>query len=167
MKRVFLGLAAAFVLFLVGRAIVRAVVSDETKIRWMVEDMREGFDETRMDPILVAFAEGFRDVTSGADRQDVRSGLAYLFLTAKDPKTKAFPYRVEVTIARLSIEEGSDGGRSAECDLEARFLDLRGSSEGEPEVAWEIAIASRWVHGEYGWRIASTTYETKSGRMLR
>ena len=167
MRRILLGLAAAVVLFLVGRAIVRALVSDETKIRWMVEDMQEGFDRTRMDPILVAFAEDFSDETSGANRQDVRQALAYLFLTAKDPQTKAFPYRVEVEITKLAIDPGSGGEPGADCDLAARFFDLREHSGGEPEPAWVIAIASRWERGEYGWRIARTKYETKSGRMLR
>lgn len=163
MKRIFLGLAGALLLFLVGRAIVRALVSDETKIRWLIEDMRDGFDKTRMDPILVAFAETFRDETSGADRGSVREALAYLFFTAKDSQTKAFPYRVEIEIGEISIDSSSDP-RSADCDLDARFFDLRG---GDEEVAWEIAISSRWTRGEYGWRIAGTRYETKSGRMLR
>lgn len=164
MRRILLGLAAALLLFFVGRAIVRAIVSDETKIRWLVEDMRDGFDRTRMDPVLVAFAESFRDETSGADRPSVREALAYLFLTAKDPQTKAFPYRVEVDISKLAIDASTPDAPTADCDLDARFFDLRG---GEEKLAWEIAIASRWIRGEYGWRIASTRYETKSGRMLR
>lgn len=162
MKRIFLVLAGALLLFLVGRAIVRALVSDETKIRWTVEDMRDGFDKTRMDPILVAFAEDFRDDTSGADRADVRQALAYLFFSAKDPETKGFPYRVEIEITKLAIEDSDPP--AADCDLDARFLDLRAGAE---EPAWEIAIHSRWTRGEYGWRIKSTRYETKSGRMLR
>ena len=164
MRRILLGLAAAFLAFLLGRAIVRAVVSDETKIRWLVEDMRDGFDRTRMDPILIAFAEAFRDETSGADRSSVREALAYLFLTAKDPQTKAFPYRVEVGISKISIDRSSSDSPTADCDLDARFSELRG---GETKLAWEIAIASRWTRGEYGWRLAGTRYETKSGRMLR
>jgi len=163
-RRILLGLAAALLAFLAGRAIVRAIVSDETKIRWLVEDMRDGFDRTRMDPILVAFAEGFRDETSGADRQDLREALAYLFLTAKDPRTKAFPYRVEVEISKITIDASSPDSPTADCDLGARFFDL---SEGQDELTWEIAISSRWTRGEYGWRIASTRYETRSGRMLR
>lgn len=164
MKRILFVLAAALVLFFVGRAIVRALASDETKIRRLVEDMRDGFDRTRMDPILVAFAEGFHDDTSGADRSSVREALAYLFLTAKDPETKGFPYRVEVEIDKLEIGTEAAGSKRADCDLRARFFDLRGD---EDTLAWEIAIDSRWVHGEYGWRIVQTRYETKSGRMLR
>jgi len=161
-KRILLVLAGALLLLLVGRAIVRALVSDETKIRWAIEDMREGFDETRMDPILVAFDERFHDETSGADRADVRQALAYLFFSAKDPETKGFPYRVEIDVTKLAIDDSDPP--AAECDLDARFLDFRG---GEEKPAWEIAIHSRWTRGEYGWRIASTRYETKSGRMLR
>ena len=164
MRRILLGLAAALLLFLVGRAIVRALVSDETRIRWLVEDMAEGFDATRMDPVLVAFAEGYRDETTGADRSNVREALAYLFLTEKDPRTKAFPYRVEVAITKLAIDRSSPEKPAADCELLARFLDRRG---GEEKLAWEVEIVSRWIRGEYGWRIASTRHETKSGRMLR
>jgi hypothetical protein len=163
-KRVLLALAAGLLLFLVGRALVRALASDETKIRWLIEDMAEGFDATRMDSVLVAFAEDFRDKTSGADRRNVREALAYLFLSAKDPETKAFPYRVEVDVAKLAIDESPSEAPVADVELLARFLDRRG---GEESVAWEIAIVSHWVRGEYGWRIARTSYETKSGRMLR
>lgn len=164
MRRILLVLAGMLVCFFVGRAIVRALVSDETKIRWLVEDMRDGFDRTRMDPILVAFAESFRDETSGADRSNVREAIAYLFLTAKDPQTKAFPYRVEVDVSKIGIDESSADAPTADCDLVVRFFDLRGSEE---KLAWKIAIASHWIRGEYGWRIASTRYEEKAGRMLR
>jgi len=164
LRRILLGLAGALLCFFVGRAIVRALVSDETRIRWLVEDMQAGFDRTRMDPILVAFAGNFRDDTSGADRQNVREALAYLFLTAKDPQTKAFPYRVEVGIPRIAVDRSTASEPTADVDVDARFFDRRGSEE---QLAWEIAVASRWTRGEYGWRIASTRYETKSGRMLR
>ena len=163
MKRILLVLAATLGLFLVGRAIVRALASDETKIRGLVQDMVDGFNRTRMDPILVAFAEGFHDETSGADRPSVREALGYLFLTAKDPETKGFPYRVEVEIEKLAVDRSAPDSKAADCDLRARFFDVRGH---ESTLAWEIAIASHWTHGEYGWRIASTRYDTKSGRML-
>jgi hypothetical protein len=164
LKRVLLGLAGVLLLFLVGRAIVHALASDETKIRWLVEDMAKGFDETRMDPILVAFAEDFRDETSGADRRSLREGLAYLFLTAKDPATKAFPYRVEVAIRELAVDDAAPDSPTADCELDARFLDLRA---GASDPTWEIAVTAHWVRGEYGWRIARSSYETRSGRILR
>jgi hypothetical protein len=164
LKRILLALAVGVGLFLVVRAAIRALASDETKIRWTVEDMAEGFDRTRMDPILVAFAPGFQDETSGSDRQNVREALAYLFLTAKDPETKAFPYRVEVDVRRIAVDRADPDSPTAECELGARFLDRRG---GRETAAWEIAIESRWRRGEYGWRIESTRYESKSGRMIR
>jgi len=61
LKRVFVVVAVALALFLLGRAIVHSVVSDETKIRWLIEDMEEGFDATRTDPVLRGLASDFHD----------------------------------------------------------------------------------------------------------
>jgi len=158
-KRILLGLAAAAVLWIGGRALVRALASDETKVRRVIETMADGFDRTRMDPILAGLSRDFADESSGATRQDVREGLAYLFLTAKDEKTKAFPYRAQVSIGRLAVHRPT-----AECDADVRFVDLRGGKEAP---AWEIAAHLELVRGDDGWVIRRSRYETRSGRMLR
>jgi hypothetical protein len=164
MMRVLILFVLGVGLFLAGRALVRALASDETKIRWLVEDMADGFDRTRMDPILDGLAPDFVDQTSGANRQEVREALAYLFFNAKDERTKGFPYRVDVEIAQTTLARSESGPPSAECRVNARFRDIRG---GKETTAWEIAVTAHLERGDGGWRIRRSSYATKSGQMLR
>lgn len=159
MKRALLLAAAALVLWIGGRAIVRALASDETKIRRLVEAMADGFDRTRMDPVLAGLDREFADETSGATRQDVREALAYLFFTAKDETTKAFPYRARVEIRSIEVRRPS-----ATCDADVHFVDLRG---GKETPAWDIGLRLELARGGDGWKIEKSKYETRSGRMLR
>jgi hypothetical protein len=158
-KRVFLLVAAAIVLWIGGRALIRALASDETKIRRLVETMADGFDRTRMDPILQGLSKEFVDETSGATRQELREALAYLFFTAKDETTKAFPYRAKVEVGSVAVHRPT-----AECAAEVRFVDLRGGME---TPAWEIGVRLDLERGDEGWKIVKSRYETRSGRMLR
>ncbi len=164
MKRILLAVVAVVLLFFVGRAVVRALASDETKIRRVVANMAEGFDRTRMDPVLAGLARDFEDESSGATRQEVREGLAYLFFNAKDEATKRFAYRVETEIQRIGVDRSDKGAPTAQCEMTARFLDVRG---GKESPAWEISVAASLVRGEDGWRIRRTKYATKAGTMLR
>jgi hypothetical protein len=158
-KRV-LVLALALALLGFGvRALVRALASDETKIRRVVESMADGFDRTRMDPILDGLDKSYVDETSGATRQELREALAYLFFTAKDETTKAFPYRAKVEVGSVAVNRPT-----AECAAEVRFVDLRGGKEAP---TWEIAVRLELARGEDGWKIVKSNYETRSGRMLR
>lgn len=164
MKRILLVLLGAAALFVGVRAIVRALASDETKIRWLVLDMADGFDRTRMDPILAGLARGYVDLTSGVDRDGLRQALAYLFFTAKEETSKKFPYRVEVAIRRIEVRAGEEDRRTAECELDLTFLARHGEIE---KTSWAIAVSARLERGDDGWRIVTTTHDTTSGRRIR
>lgn len=159
MKRAALLVLAALGLALGMRAIVRGLASDETKIRRVVERMAEGFDRARMAPVLDGLALDYQDETSGATRPDLREALAYLFFEAVDEPTKRFAYRVEISIGRTKVERDA-----AECDLDARFLELRG---GREVPAWDVAITATLARGPDGWKIRRTKYATRSGSMIR
>jgi len=121
--------------------------------------MADGFDRTRMDPILDGLDRGFVEATTGATRQELREALAYLFFTAKDETTKAFPYRAKVEIGSVTVHRPT-----AEYAADVRFVDLRG---GKETPAWEIGVRLELARGDDGWKILKSTYETRSGRMLR
>jgi hypothetical protein len=159
MKRVALLVLAAIGLALAVRAIVLGLASDETKIRRVVEHMAEGFDRTRMTPVLDGLSLDFEDETSGATRSDLREALAYLFFQAVDERTKRFVYRVELELGRPKVD-----GDAAECEIDARFLELRGGAES---LAWDVAITATLARGTDGWRIRRTKYATRSGRRIR
>jgi hypothetical protein len=159
MKRILLVVAIAIGLFLAGRALVLGLASDETKIRRVVAHMADGFDRSQMTPILDGLTLDYEDETSGARRPDLREAVAYLFFEAVDESTKRFAYRVEVDVRRVAVDR-----ETAECDLDARFLELRGGTESP---AWDIAVNATFVHGSEGWRIRRTKYTTRSGGMIR
>lgn len=164
MKRFLIATLTVLALYFAGRALVRALVSDETKIRWLIEDMADGFNGTRMNPVLEGLAADYLDETSGADREMVRQALVHLFFTAKDETTKRFRYRVELSTPGVKIIETVPDLWKAECDIEARFFERHGKDE---TVAWQVQIAAKLERGQDGWRFTRTSYHTESGAMPR
>lgn len=164
MKRVLLALAAALALFFAGRALVRALASDETRIRWVVDDMIEGFNATRMNPILDGLAPDYLDETYGADRALLRAAATSVFFQAKDPATKQFLYRLEWR-PRAAIAVDERGGvKSASVPLELQFFRQRGDAE---ESAWTIDVDGRMEEREDGWMFVRTETRTTSGDRIR
>jgi hypothetical protein len=163
LRRFFLSALAVIALFFGGRAIVRAFASDETKIRWQLDSMAEGFNETRNGAVLAGLAPDFLDETHGADRQLVRAALARLFFESKDPVTKAFPYRVELPREALEIDVGSPAN-TATVELVARFFEKHA---GEEQVRWEIAVSAELVERDGEWLVQRSEVRTVSGRMPR
>lgn len=125
--------------------------------------MAAGFDRQRMDPVLAGLATDFEDETSGATRRDLREALAYLFFTAEDDATKRFAYRVECETDKIRVDRAGPGPPTAQCEVRARFLDLRG---GQETPAWEITVTADLVPGDDGWRVSRTSHVTRSGKVL-
>jgi hypothetical protein len=160
LRKIAIALIAVAVAWLGGRALVHALVSDETKIRWKLEDACEGFSNTRMSPILDFLAHDFVDQTSGHPRDDVRAGAASVFFTEKDPETKKFPYRAIVVPDTLAIEIDKVAKDKADLRCTIRITDVRG---GKDRVAWEFDLLGKMVDGEDGWQLVSSMCSTKEG----
>jgi hypothetical protein len=164
MKRALIAIVATFALWFVGRAVVHAFASDATLIRWTIDDMIEGFNDTRMNPILDGLDREFLDATYGADRELVRGALAYLFLNSKDPATKAFPYRAEwADTAPPSVDTKSEP-RRAHVEFEVRFFL---TERGAEKPVWRIAVHGELQKRDGAWRFKSTETVTKDGTRLR
>lgn len=164
MKRILFGTLLLLALVFGVRAIVRALASDETKIRWRIEEMAEGFNDTRMNPILAGLAQDFVDETTGARKDDARAGLAQLFLQRKDPQTKQFPYRARVPEEQLtlSVQPGEPRTAAAQFVLECE------ESHGEAwSPAWKAKVRAELALDSSGWRITGTHFETIEGKRLR
>jgi len=163
LKRFLLTALATVVLAFVGRMLVRAVASDETKIRWRLEAMAEGFNETSNNACTEGLADDFLDESYGADRALVRQALAYLFFHRKDPVTRGFLYRVELPpeSMRIAVDEG---GETARLEMIARFFERNGAAE---EVAWETRIDAELVERDGEWLIRRSEHQTLAGRMPR
>jgi len=163
MKRVLFGVLAIVLLWFGVRAIVHFFASDETKIRWVVEDMVDGFNDTRMNPIMTGLAQDFVDESSGHKykKDDVRAGLAQMFLQRKDPKTKRFPFRVQVPEEEFHVQVQRVEPRTAELDLVAYFDESAGE-EWHPQG--KIQVHAELLLGPDGWKIRHTRVDGKYPR---
>ncbi len=164
MRRVLLSLATIVVLWFTGRALVRFFASDATKIRWTVDAMIDGFNDTRTNPVLDGLDREFLDETFGADREMVRAACVQLFFQAKDPETKSFLYRAEWSTKSVSVTKASGGEPKAECDLDVRFFRRKGEAE---EPAWSILVHATFVERDGEWRILRSETRTVDGERLR
>jgi hypothetical protein len=160
MNRFLLSALAAFAAFFGLRAIVHALASDETKIRWVVEDMASGFNDTRMSRVLGGLSKDFLDETWGADREMVRAGLAHMFFEEKDPETKHFLYRVDIPRDELAIDVQ---GESASMGFVANFYEVHGASE---KLAWKARIHAALVKSSDGWKIRRSENKSIEGTRL-
>jgi len=165
MKRVLIALALLLGLWFGGRAIWRASVSDETRIRWVVDEMVEGFNETIMNPILAGLAKDYRDETYNTSRDDLRAAAASVFFTAKDPETRAFPYRITWQAERIDVVAAAgDQPARANATLELTF---HLKERGVESVVWRVRAPAVFEEREGEWVIVRTTAETIDGRRIR
>ena|ERR1051326_3597878 len=151
---------ASICLWFAGRALVHALVSDETSIRWKIEAACAGFDATRMNPILDLLAPDYREETLGFSREDVRGAVASIFFSEKDPRTKRFPYRIELVADDLAIDVEKPDAKRARVALHARVVDTR---DGGARNAWEFRVNGTMEKYGDGWRLTSSTHETVTG----
>jgi len=156
-RKVGLLLIGVSVLLLGGRALLRALASDESKIRMRLEEACEGFGDARMNPILEFLARDFVDETSGFHRDDVRGAVAAAFFQEKDPQTKKFPYRAEVVPETLTVAVEAESARVA---FVIRIVNTAGDAR---RTAWEFAVDGTMRDGDDGWQLARCTHDTRSG----
>ena len=163
MRRLLFIVAGALALYLGGRALVHALASHETRVRWVIDDMVDGFNATRMNPILDGLDRDFLDDTWGADRDTVRAAAAHLFFDAVDPQTKRFLYRAEWE--PQSVVVSGDVSPVATVAFEVRFFELEGESES---LAWKVRIeGDMHLDPERDWCFARTRTTTLEGEKPR
>jgi hypothetical protein len=158
-KRLALLLVAVALTSFLGRALYRALASDETKIRWMVADMVRGYDEGDVGDCIGAFAESWRHEGSEITRELLRGALIQTALE-RDPATKRQSSRVEIQAESLVVTVAGDKAR-LEC--EARFSRLR---HGEWEPTWDLHAEAELEKGEHGWRIVQSRHRDLRGTEL-
>lgn len=163
-RRIAVVLSLLVVLGFGVRALVRAFASDPTRIRWLVEDMAEGFDATRMNPILAALDKDFVDDGSGATKEELRAALAQAFLQRKDPQTKAFPWRVRLGEGEPRARVADGDPKTAVFDTELAFEESHGA---EWTPCWRVRVQAELVDTDEGWKIRRTRVDTLDGRRMR
>jgi hypothetical protein len=152
-----------------GRALVRLLASDETRIRWALEEMRDGFNDTELAPVVDRLHPMFREEQSGADLDMVEQALIAVFFGEIDPTTKSFALRVDgdfdawtVEVAEQDLESGASARASGDFAISRR--------KGEQETLLWRARASLELslHDEEGWQVLRASVDTLEGaRRLR
>lgn len=153
-RKIALALFALELLFLVGRWAYRALASDETKIRWRIEEMVDGFNDCKTGRVLDGLAPDFRDRASGATRQDVHAALVQVFFEQTDSRTHEFTLRAELVADDLAIAvERTDPPRA---EVAAHVLFHERTPNGE-QLVWDARVLGQWEQGEDGWQWTATT----------
>lgn len=170
MKRVVLGFVGAMLLFVAGRFVVHALASPETKVRWRIQSMVDGFNRQRASPVLRGFASDYRDESSGADRELVHQGVVSLFFREKDPETKAFRLRAEIPDEELDVVVEEGGERATARGVLTVYR--REGSDGGEAVLWRVSFEGVLdrddpQRDDRVWRFERSTHETLDGERPR
>ena len=160
MKKILLIAGAAVALFLAGRWLVRALASDETKIRRLIESMEAGYDEGQPSKCVGPLAQGWRHEGYELDRELLRGALLQTALQDRDRETKALSTRVDVLPDSIAI---TVDGETAKLACEAVFSRLR---KGTWEETWRFEAEAELVDGEDGWEIVNSRHVDVRGTQL-
>jgi hypothetical protein len=168
MSKIFTGLVVLGLAVLAGRWACHALASDETRIRWRIEAMQEGFNDQRTARVLRGLTQDFRDATEGVGRQEVREALASIFLRNLGNQGVPTEYRLELPDEHWRIElheepeADADGPQRARAWIKAVFTEVRGEAT---ELYWDVDIEAELIEDpEQGWLIQRTEHKTISGR---
>lgn len=133
------------------------LASPETRVRWRIEEMLEGFNDARVGPCLRGVAKSWRDEGGRLDRERLGDGLRYLFLQERDTATKAFRFRVELEGEPLVVVDPADES-AAHVELVARFECL---TREEWTTTWLVRISAEMIDDdEEGWQVTRAERET-------
>ena len=160
MKRALLVVFALVFLFFLGRWIVIALASDETKIRWLVENMEDGYNEADAGDCIGPLAEDWTHEGYEVERELIRGAILQDYLQDRDRETKKLRRRVDVDHDTLVVEVDGDTARFT---VEVTFERLR---EGEWEETWRMRAQAELQAGEDGWKIHRTRHEDLRGTQL-
>jgi hypothetical protein len=154
-RKLALALVSITLLLLGGRWACHALASDETKIRWLVEDMVDGFNDCKNGRVVGALAPDFRDRATGATRDDIHAALAQLFFERIDSRTHEFQLSAELVADELSVEvEHSEPARAT---ARVHVLIDERSSDGKRLLYWDAHVTGRLERRDDGWRWIETT----------
>jgi len=147
LRNVGLGLVAALAVYYGVRALVIALASPATRVRWVVEDMLEGFNRARAAPVLEGIAKDFVDATAALTREDIHKVLVYLYLNETDEQG-GFLWSATLVPDSLAVEVAEDE-QSADTRLAVQFHLRRGA---QSELVWDAQFRGTVSRTDDGWR---------------
>lgn len=155
--RVLLVLLAVVLGFVALRELVHVFVPDETRIRWMLERMEEGYDEGRVRPCTEPFAPDWVHEGSSVGRGELVRGLQHRFLTERTSDGR-LRQRVELDWGGMVLDVEGDQARVVTV---VTFEELRRDAW---EPRWRARIEAELADGPDGWCIERSRHQTLSGR---
>ena len=152
--------SATIVLALVGYLAYPLFASEETRIRWVLEDSTESFNSTYLADCLEGFADDYQDETlAELDRELLTQALRVAFMREIDQQTKEFQMRVLMPEEELQILVAD-----AEDQATAEFrLHLEKRLDEEWRPTWELQVTAKLAKVEGDWRIRSSSHQTLFG----
>jgi hypothetical protein len=158
-NRIVAAAAAVVLLLLLGYWLRVSLASDATRIRWLVEDMKESFNSSSARGVVGGLSKDFVDESTRAERIDIHQFLIYFFQKERDPTTKEFKYHVDIEQPEITVEPE---GRKASVRIQADFRVRRG--EERPSI-WQVEIQGQLENDdEEGWLIVRASHRTIAGK---
>lgn len=167
MKKSLQIIAVIAALAIAGYAISRALASDETRIRWLIEATIEAFNDSRVGGTIEGLAEEFREETAKLGRDEVKLILLHLFLQERDPQTKDFRFKVvpaDKLAGRemeLKVKFDPASPLKASLTLAVAFCKMQGEAAGP---AWTIEVDASLEKKDDGWKVVTSRHKTLSGK---
>lgn len=149
------------------RLLVSKLVSDETKIRWMLEDMVEGFDEGDSGDTVSGLARTWTHAGRPIDRDMIKGYVFREWMESSRSSSGQYPWDVEIPEDSLTISVAADG-ETATIELEAVFSELEGGGDAAAvwKPNWHVRIWGDLENTDDGWRIVKSRHEDIQGVML-
>jgi hypothetical protein len=145
------------------RSVFRALASDETKIRWRIEEMVEGFNARHLAPVMAGFAPDYRDAATGLTRDRLKDILVYLYFQEVDAKSGRFFLRAELVPDELELRMPESPPGTASLSLHLRFFESRTGTE---HPFWDAHVEGELEKREDGWQWVRTTRVNHADRHL-
>ena len=159
MKKILLILASILLVWFGVKKLVYSLASAETQIRWRLEEMVEGFNETRKRSVMAGFDRTYADAR-GYTRDEVSRYLSHLCLGYIDSETKKFTLSVSMPESELLIEIHETEPPTA--TVQARFLIMEGTEE-----YWDLSLTGDLEDDEDGWQFVRTRDVNHADRARR
>lgn len=161
-KKILIGVIGIALAALAVHWIRLTTASDETRIRWLLEEMEEGFNDSSASSVVSGLSEEFLEESERLEKHQIRQFLLYLFLRERDPETKEFRFRVR--LHEPDIQVALPDAREATVRLRAEFLRLRNGKDRSWETTWEADIQAQLRKEDDGWKVHRSRHREVGGR---
>ena len=157
-------IAAVVGVLVVYILVFHVFVSDETKIRRIVETTVDGYNAPDVGDAIDGLADDFEFLSAKgrkiADKQEIRGYLAGQVLQSRDPATNRYNLTLEVIEDSIRITFDDDSKTKATLEFDAK-----GSRTNRDKVdTWSASFTVRVEKGDDGWKAKSAQLAPGSKR---